>query len=488
MSLTRLSFLPLLSLGFLLGCSAEVASTTAPSNEAINEEPPPVDPRPDPKPEPTAEMIAQADELAKMVDYLAENTAWHSPIDWEQLKADGKKAIFDGDGSSDAFFAALYGAFVSVPQGHQGLYLTSGCGTKVPMMAYAQRGACGRPHAKGIVVTHARAGNPLGLVAGDVVTKLGTTAGRAMLGELATRPMCVSSRPDESFTQTSTAATFADLLRAGETIEVTSANGTTRTVTVPSGALPGKTLRDAVECSDPLGRDRSIPVESFVRPDGIAVIRLPGFTDPEQAFPSSGTEEDYLAYKAAFEAKIKTAFDKVKDARAIIWDVRGNGGGLTMVGLGIASGFPGATAGELSYCQAREPGSSPPKFDSFKYAEYALEPGGQFAYSGKVAVLIDGMNYSAADYFPLAIKSKTSALLVGTPSAGAFGATSDSKVFDGPPKFSVAVDLNRCSLASNDTPLEGHGVEPHVVVEYDPKDLAAGKDTVLERAASEIDK
>ena len=484
MSLRLLSFLPL---AFLLACSAEAASPAAPSDQNdIDEQPPPVEPRPDPKPEPTAEMIAQADELAKMVDYLSENTAWHSPIDWEKLKADGKKAIFEGDGSSDSFFAALYGAFVSVPQGHQGLYLASGCGTKVPMMAYAQRGACGRPHANGIVVTHARAGNPLGLVAGDVVTKVGTLAGRGVLTELAARPMCVTSRPDESFTQTSTAATFADLLREGETIEVTSVNGAKRTVTV--GKRPGKTLQDAVECSDPFARDRSIPVESFVRPDGIAVIRLPGFIDPEQTFPTSGSEEDYLAYKAAFETKIKTAFDKVKDARAIIWDVRGNGGGLTMVGLGIASGFPGATAGEISYCQAREQGSSPATFDSFKYAEYALEPGGQFAFAGKVAVLIDGMNYSAADYFPLAIKSKTSALLVGTPSAGAFGATSDSKIFAGPPKFTVAVDLNRCSLASNDTPLEGHGVEPHIVVEYDANDLAAGKDTVLERAVSEIAK
>jgi carboxyl-terminal processing protease len=300
--------------------------------------------------------------------------------------------------------------------------------------------------------------------------------------------MCVTSRPDESFTQTSTAATFVDLLRAGETIEVVSPNGAKRTVTVPAGGLPGKSLRDALACSDPLGRDTSVPVESFVRPDGIAVIRLPGFTDPEQTFPMTGTEADYLAYKEKFEAKIKIAFDKVKTARAIVWDVRGNGGGLTMVGLGIASGFPGATAGEISYCQARVQGSSPPKFDAFRYAEYALEPGGQFAYSGKVAVLTDGMNYSAADYFPLAIKSKTSALLVGSTTAGGFGATSDNKTFDGPPAFQVSIDVNRCSLSSDDSPLEGRGVEPHVVVEYDAKDLAAGKDTVLERAVLEIDK
>lgn len=501
MFLRHLSFLPLVA---LLGCSAEAAAPAdsppgTVTDEAASGNPPTAPACSDEMcegdavckegacAEPTAEQRAQVKELDAMLAYLEANTAWHSPIDWAKLAADGKKAIFRGDGSSDAFFAALYSAFASVPQGHQGLYLASGCGTKVPMMAYAQRGVCGRPHANGVVVTHARSGNALGLAAGDVVSRVGDTTGRAaLLGELAKRPMCVTSRPDPSFTETSTAATFADLLRGGETIEVVSANGTKRTVTVPAGALPGRSLRDALPCSDPLGRDTSVPVESFVRPDGIAVIRLPGFTDPEQTFPTTSSLEDYEEYKSKFEAKIKTAFDKVKSARAIIWDVRGNGGGLTMVGLGIASGFPGAATGEISYCQARIQGSSPPAFDPFHYAEYALTPGGQFAYPGKVAVLIDGMNYSAADYFPLAIKAKTSALLVGSTTAGGFGATSASKMFDGPPKFSVAVDANRCSLSADDSPLEGHGVAPHVVVEYDAKDLAAGKDTVLERAVAEI--
>src|SRR5262249_54948136 len=147
---------------------------------------------------------------------------------------------------------------------------------------------------------------------------------------------------------------------------------------------------------------------------------------------------------------------------------------------------PGARADTLSYCEARVEKSDPPSFGTFRYAEYALTPGGPFAYTGKVAVLIEGLNYSAADYFPLAVKARTNAILVGKPAAGAFGATSKSQVFDGPPAFSVAVDVNRCSSADDSAPLEGKGATPHVVVEYDPKDLAAGKDTVLERAVLEL--
>jgi carboxyl-terminal processing protease len=241
----------------------------------------------------------------------------------------------------------------------------------------------------------------------------------------------------------------------------------------------------ALDCTDPFSRT-IVPAESEIRSDGVGVIRLPGFLDPQQQFPTNATEQSIADYRARFEAKIQAAFDKVKSAKAIVWDIRGNGGGLTPVGLDIASGFPGTRADAISYCEARKEKSDPPSFDASRYAEYALIPGGPFAYSGKVAVLTEGLNYSAADYFPLAIKSRTNAILVGAPTAGGFGAPSNSKVFDGPPAFRVSVDLNRCSSADDGAPLEGRSVIPHVVVEYDPRDLAAGKDTILERAVREL--
>lgn len=45
------------------------------------------------------------------------------------------------------------------------------------------------------------------------------------------------------------------------------------------------------------------------------------------------------------------------------------------------------------------------------------------------------------------------------------------------------VDINLCLSADDDTPLEGKSTSPHISVEYEPKDLAVGRDTVLERAA-----
>lgn len=440
---------------------------------------------------PTTKQLAQAKELGEMLSYLRANTAWHAPLDWSGLEQAGRRQILGGDGTDRAYFGALYKAFVAVPQGHQGLYLSGAgaksCGRLVPYPGYSQRGACGRPHAKGIIVTNAKASNILGVKKGDVITRVGSASARDLLGVLWERPMCATSRPNTSFRDATTAASFIDLLEKGDEVEIESSDGSKRTVTAPDAPLGGN-LQAALNCQDPFGRRTDVAVESEIRADGIGVIRLPGFTDAEQEFPENPTQAQYEAYKDAFEAKIKVAFDKVKSAPGLVWDIRGNGGGLTMVGLNIASGFPGANANTLSYCTSRVPDTDPPQFNAMPYATYALTPAEtKFAYAGKVAIVIEGLNYSAADYFPLAVKSRTTAKVVGAATAGAFGAVSDSKQFSrGELPFNVSVDLNRCVDATDGSPLEGRSVAPQIAVDYDAVDLAAGQDTVLERAVAEV--
>jgi hypothetical protein len=437
---------------------------------------------------PSAQQLQEVTELNAVVDYIKGQTAWSGPIAWEVLKAEGRARILTGDGSSYTYFNALYHAFAAVPEGHQALYLSGGgCGTLVPAAGYAVRGACGRPHALGVVITQAKAGNLLGLATGELIVKLGMASGPELLRMLADRPMCTSSAPSQAFAETAAAASMVDLLRAGEQVTVQAPDGGQRVLTVPDAPLTG--LSTAVSCSDPFGRPGSpAATSSLVADGGVAVIRVPSFVDPDVPFPTNPTQQQFDQYVATFQAKIQAAFDQVKTAPAMIWDVRGNGGGLTAVGLAIASGFPGASFTDLSYCQARIPDTDPPQVAAQRYATYHLSAGSPFAYTGKVAVLIDGFNYSAADYFPLAAKARTQALLVGSATAGAFGATSGNRTFTGPPAFTVYVDLNRCFDAQTEVPLEGHNTVPQVVVDYDPVDLAAGRDTVLERAVSELQK
>lgn len=431
---------------------------------------------------PSDDQRAQATRVDDSLAYVRDHTAWHGPLDWPAILGEAHREIFRGDGSSRAYYAALFHAFVKVPQGHQGLYLTGGCAEEVPLLGYTTHGVCGQPHADGVVVTYARAGNTVGLAPGDVVLGVGAARGRAFFDRLAATPACVTSRPSESFTLANLAAGFTDVVAEGDVLEVRGVDGRVRQVTMP--AHGGQ--RAAESCADPFGRPATKAAEATVRPDGVAVIRLPSFVDPEEPFPEGGGQAEFEAYRARFEAKIATVFDTVKTARAIVWDLRGNGGGLTAIGLSIASGFPGAKDDLLSSCKARVVGSDPPAFGARRGALYRLTPGGRFAFPGKVAVLIDGQNYSAADYFPLAVRERTSGLLVGAPTAGGFGATSDTRAFAGSPAYTLSVDLNLC-LDAADVPLEGRSVEPHVRVGYEPQDLAQGRDTVLERAIRELD-
>ncbi|MDB5219637.1 MAG: Peptidase family, partial [Myxococcaceae bacterium] len=56
----------------------------------------------------------------------------------------------------------------------------------------------------------------------------------------------------------------------------------------------------------------------------------------------------------------------------------------------------------------------------------------------------------------------------------------------GPPPMNANFDPTACFDAATDLPLEGSPLPPTVAVEYDVADLAAGTDTVLERAVVEL--
>jgi len=429
--------------------------------------------------DPTAAQRTQADSIDVLVDHLTEVSAWHQPVDPAAVKLRERTAILRGDGSEGTWFGAAWRALHAYPQGHQALYSAGKvCGTKLPSQNASRFGVCGRPGGGGLAITSARAGNLLGLEAGDVVVAAGADAGEALLEASYLRPVCGSVMPSKPGRLASGAASFFGTIPAGTKLTVKGKTGATRDVVVPAGGDS-----KALDCTDPFGRDRRLYAEAKTRPDGVAVIRLPSFYPFDRSAPTTSGEFD--AFEAAYQAEIQAVFDTVKTAPAIVWDVRGNTGGMTRVGLAIASGFVGARAGELTYCRDRNH-DAPDGFNVLRYASYALTPGGPFAYPGKVAVVSDGLAYSAGDYFPMVSKTATSAIVVGTASAGAFGGGRSPVDLVGPPSLIVSADGAACFDAATNSFLEGAPPPPTVEVAYDPADLAAGKDTVLERAVKEL--
>jgi C-terminal processing protease CtpA/Prc len=194
---------------------------------------------------------------------------------------------------------------------------------------------------------------------------------------------------------------------------------------------------------------------------------------------------DIDAYMAALTDIYAAEFDKVReDAVAVVWDVRGNIGGASPVGFAIAGGMPGAHEVAIARCTTKVPGSSPPEFYELG-PDYDLTPDPRFAFEGPVAVLIDGLAISAADYFARAVRLGTDALLVGRPSAGAYGGGGAYESLYEPLGLIAAYDPYRCNDVDGRA-LETHSVEPDVWVEYAPADVAAGRDTVLETAVARL--
>jgi len=429
--------------------------------------------------DPTPEQLAQADTSAAYVDLLVARSAWHQPIDADALKQDSRQQIIEGDGSDLSYFTAMRGIHLGVPQGHQSLYGQACDAPDMAVQGWSRFGVCARPHGDGMVVTHAVAGNSLGLQAGDRVVRAGDDAGVAMLEAAARRPICGTSSPTDASRLGLAASTFFGNVPVGTELDIEPVGGAAFSMMIPEESDDFLT-----SCQDPLGRDIEFNASSYLRPDGVAVVRVPRFFPLNGVVPTDPNELN--AWIAAFQQEIVDAFDQVKAAPALIWDMRSNFGGISLVGLAIAGGMPTAQATQLTYCEARIPNSDPPAFDNFKYAEYEVVPGGPFAYSGDVAVLIDELDYSAADYFPLAVATATQSLLVGTPTAGAYGGGSGATELVGSnPATFVSIDVNRCSDVDG-APLEGRSVMPDLTVEYDPDDLAAGVDTVMEAAAAAL--
>lgn len=433
--------------------------------------------------DPSARQRAQAASIEALVDALAPSTAWHEPVASDLVKARERKAVLKGDGTDGAFFGAAWDTMNAFPQGHQSLVSPepSVCGKAMAFQQTSRFGVCGRPSSAGLAVTFARSGNKLGLALGDTVTSAGDDAGDAMFEASYRRPVCGGVFPAASGRRYAGAASFFGSVPAGTKLVVRALDGTTRDVTVPS-----ENDAKTTDCTDPFARSHQIYAEASVRPDGVAVIRLPSFYPFDKQLPANPTQAEFDAFVAAYQGEIKKVFDTVKSAPGIVWDARGNTGGITTVGLTIVAGFSTARKTAVSYCRTRTKGSSPPAYDAERYAIYGVEPGGPFAYAGKVAVVTDGLAYSAGDYFPLAVAKASNAPVVGSASAGAYGGGNGPIDVDGPPKLSANYDPSACFDGVTDKPLEGAPLPPKVAVEYDAKDLAARRDTIVERAVSEL--
>lgn len=161
---------------------------------------------------------------------------------------------------------------------------------------------------------------------------------------------------------------------------------------------------------------------------------------------------------------------KLKQAPAIILDLRGNGGGeVTEVRNALSSLFAADT-----------------EFGAFKGRTGKIkEPrikGGKNVYEGKLTVLIDEDSGSGAEIFAQLIKENARGRLIGTRTRGRVLNSVQYSLSD---DFELLVAI-RDYHSPHGKRLEGVGVEPDETIEWTTEDIRSGRDPVLERPLKDL--
>ena len=181
----------------------------------------------------------------------------------------------------------------------------------------------------------------------------------------------------------------------------------------------------------------------------------------------------YIAFNGFLDIpKVMPVFNKAMksfidtNVDGIIIDVRGNGGGLPMMAMGMAGWLLEEKGRRLGTMYMRE-----------SELKMAVLPRPE-TYPGPVAVLIDGLSASCSEIFAGGLKDLERARIFGSTTAGAVLPSTVEKLpnSDG---FQYAFANYRSEKGDV---LEGAGVSPDVEVYHTREDLLEGKDRVLETA------
>lgn len=180
-------------------------------------------------------------------------------------------------------------------------------------------------------------------------------------------------------------------------------------------------------------------------------------------------------------------FAEIAASEALILDLRENGGGNTSVGYRIMA----ALAREPFLGSRWSTRDDKPAFRSWGrpdrlYVEAAerepIDP--DHRYTGRVIVLTSPRTFSAAEDFLVAFDQSGRGTIIGEPSGGSTG---------NPLNFSLPGGGTGLVCSKHDAYADGRefvgvGVKPQIAVSPTVADYRAGKDTVLERALTEIGK
>jgi carboxyl-terminal processing protease len=246
--------------------------------------------------------------------------------------------------------------------------------------------------------------------------------------------------------------------RSSARLEIQSPDGAARAVDVARAAPPGQPVT--------LGNLPPLPVRTDIR-----AARTPG-----------GKDVGVIAFNLwmpLINVPIADGVDRFRDAPGLVFDLRGNTGGLADMMRGIA----GHVLNEpvvLGRMQTR------PAALEFKANPRRSRPDGRTVepYAGPVAILVDELTGSTSECFTGALQDLGRARVFGRQTMGQALPAVTKLLPNGDTLMYVLGDF----VTSSGRRLEGAGVLPDQVVPLDVRALAAGRDPVLDAALRWIDR
>jgi C-terminal processing protease CtpA/Prc len=188
--------------------------------------------------------------------------------------------------------------------------------------------------------------------------------------------------------------------------------------------------------------------------------------------------------------QLDDAFTEARTARAIVLDLRGDRGGIDIVGERVVADLAAGMASLGSYrvLVAPETLALRPRWkglvaqaDGFSDAQALTVPAlpaGQ-AFRGPVAVVVDAGCVSTCEIESAALRADVGAVIVGEITGGSSGAPVEIEL----PASHAKVAVPTWNLiAADGKPIESEGVVPDVEVMATPDGLAAGRDEPLAAA------
>ena len=409
-----------------------------------------------------------------LIDLLKERYAYTElrKIDWEKKRSEFRPRFAEADRQKDLqlYFIALHDFASSIRDGHvqTASYDPSISGKRQEMLAKRYSGRLGASvirYSDGrFVVVSVGKDSPAEKAGFKTGTEILRVNGKSVVDHLNSIPALGFYGTDERALQLAARFIFSfptgesvavEYKQAGETVQ--------RTVTMVAGDFD----------------------------DGPGIPEFYS-TDPIQIKKVGEGQFGYFRW-ADFEnvplvlAALETFLVRSKSDKGVIFDLRGNGGGLLGLMYTMASYmFPAEKAVSLSWLDTytfddakrtfvRSPGDSLRKISS---------PRAELAYEGEVVVLVDGASASSAEFFSQFLQRQKRATVISDSGTDGAGGTVRAVILPGNIPFTYTGG-RMFYAGTQEVNLEGKGVTPDIRVPINDeyvKRRIKGEDVVLESA------